>query len=119
MTRDDALAELRRLLAVAALDVHRDPGDQGYRGCHPTRPEFRSPRAPQWWITLDLPRHGEIRRLAISIGPSGSVRNPRRLNAIAGRLGRSRSLPPLTAQDGHSVIKLLHAINDERTDDAR
>lgn len=114
MTRDQALAELRRLLRVDVLDAHRDPGDPGFRGCSPVRPEHRSPRPPQWWITLDLPRHGELRRLAVCIGPSGSARNPKRLNGWAVRLGRSRSLPPLTAEDGHVVVRLLFAIIDPK-----
>lgn len=112
MTRDDALAELRRLLHAHVLDVHRDPGDQGYRGCSPVRPEFRAPRPPMWWLTTERPWDGELRRVATCIGPSGSVRNPRKLNAWAVHLGRSRNLAALTAEDGHLVIKLLFTIAD-------
>jgi len=119
VTRVDALADLRRLLRVDVLAAHRVGGDPGYRACSPTRPEYRSPRPPMWWVTVDLPRHGEVRRLAVCIGPSGAVRNPRRLTAWAQRIGRSPDLPALTAADGHLVVKLLHEINDERTDDAR
>jgi len=120
VTRDDALAELRRLLRVHVLDVHRDGGDPGYRACSPARPEYRAPRPPMWWLTVERTWDGAQRRVAVCVGPSGSVRNPRKLNGWAVRLGRSPNLPPLTAADGHLLVKLLHEIINERTDpDAR
>ena len=94
------------------LDVHRDPGGQGFRGCSPARPEYRAPKPPEWWLTVERPWHGEVRRVAACIGPSGAVRNPRKLNGWARHLGRSPNLPALTAEDGHAVIKLLFTIAD-------
>jgi hypothetical protein len=117
VTRDEALDALRRLLRVDVLDVSRDRGDPGFRGCSPTHPAYRSPRPPQWWITVFRTRDGEPRRAATCIGPSGAIRNPKRLNGWAVRLGRSPNLPALCAEDGHQVVKLLFAITDERNDD--
>lgn len=54
--------------------------------------------------------HAAVRRA----GPSGVLRNPKRLNDLAVSLGRPCGSRLLTADDGRRLVQLLHKINDER-----
>lgn len=48
----------------------------------------------------------------VAIVRSGECRNPRHLNRWTRSLGRPGPLPPLTAQDGHQAVRLLHALKE-------
>lgn len=117
--RGAALAEVRRLTGWPVARVYARvpfagelPGDVPGRKPHwfavvghPATPDGQWCGCLRWVRTQP---HAASRRL----GPSGVLRNPRRLNELFGRTA-SR---PLTAADGHRLVKLLHKITNDGTD---
>ncbi len=113
------LGEVRHLLGVPVGDVYRRtplPGELA--GPAPTGPYRRR----HWWLvsphpacptgeSCGCPREVRSRphRAPRHVGPTGTLRNPRRLNEMFGATaGRE-----LTAADGHTLVRLLRKITDE------
>jgi len=120
--RAGLLGEVRRLLGVPVGDVYRRtplPGE--LPGPVPTRPY----RKRHWWLVLAHPPcpvgescgcpreiRGHPHAAPVHAGPTGLLRNPQHLSRVAERMGRQPGSRPLTASDGHSLMRLLHEIND-------
>lgn len=117
VSRDELLEQLSTLVGVEVLDVRRHPvrpGTQGVPRCHPS---FRPREPAEWWVSVVLPTVQGVRRSSTPLGPNSAVRNPRKLNRWALRLGRPPEAPPLTAEDGHEALRLLYAITETVTEE--
>lgn len=110
VTRAELLEQLSALIGVEVLDVHRHPALPGTYGVPRWSPSFRPPEPGSWWVTVVLPTVQGERPAMTPLGPNGAVRNPRKLNRWASRLGRSTDAPPLTAEDGTAALRLLYAV---------
>ncbi len=110
VSRAEPLEQLSSLVGVEVLDVYRSPARAGTHGVPRSSPGFRPREAAEWWVTVVLPTVQGVRPATTPLGPNAAVRNPRRLNRWASRLGRSPDAPPLTAEDGHAALKIMYAI---------
>lgn len=104
-----ALDELSAALGVRVLSVRRSAAQAASTGVHPAHLAYRRAVKPEWSVSAVMPTGAGVRPAILVVGPSGAVRNPRRLNRWAAALGRSSDLRPLSAEDGHAVIRLLYA----------
>lgn len=98
------LAELSALLGVEVVDVLR-----GFSARYPAGPGYEQPKV--WWLV----RAPNIRGAAFT---SDDLRRAGRLNETATYWGRSLDAPRLTAQDGRSVIRLLHEVMEAKVSTA-
>jgi hypothetical protein len=114
VTRAELLEQLSALVGVEVLDVHRSPARAGTHGVPRWHPSFRPPEPGSWWVTVVLPTIRGVRPAMTPLGPNGGVRNPKRLNRWATRIGRSPDASPLTAEDGHAALRLLYAITETK-----
>jgi hypothetical protein len=102
-------AEIRGALSeLLGIDVRRvQPARAGGKaGWRITAAERRVPRVPgRTDCGYQFARN-------VAIVCSGELRNPRHLNRWTRSIGRPRGLPPLTAEDGHQAVRLLHALKE-------
>jgi hypothetical protein len=98
-------AELSRLLGIDLRRVQPAPAN-GKAGWRITVAERRVPRVPG---RTDC---GYQFAQNVAIVRSGQIRNPRHLNRWTRAIGRPRALPPLTAEDGHQAVRLLHSLRE-------
>jgi hypothetical protein len=110
VTRAELLEQLSALIGVELLDVSRTEACPGTHGVPRWHPSFRPRQAAEWWASAALETVRGRRPATTPLGPNAAVRNPRRLNRWASRLGRSPEAPPLTAEDGHAVLQLMYQI---------
>lgn len=110
VTRAELLEQLSTLVGVEMLDVRRQPARPGTQGVPRHHPAFRPAELGEWWVSVVLPTVQGVRRSSTPLGPNGAVRNPRKLNRWALRVGRSPGAPPLTAEDGRAALKIMYAI---------
>lgn len=95
----DPLRELNRLLAI----------DDEITGVLDTLDRRTSRRrgVARWWVLLATVRGDQWQT---PIQSSADVRRPEWLNNWAQYWGRSEDLPPLTAEDGRRMLRLLHEV---------
>jgi hypothetical protein len=99
------LAQLGELLGIDVRRVQPAPV-HGKAGWRVTVAERRVPVVP------GCSNCGYRYAPTVAIVRSGEVRNPKHLNRWTRSIGRPRALPPLTAEDGHRAVLLLHSLRD-------
>lgn len=127
----DLLARVGALTGIDVLSVARVRADPGFRACRPSDPRYRPSRPLRFSLRVGVPDdhplraapwHAETVTVEVT---SARLRNPRTLDAFV--LGYAvhpvRPLErPLTAEDGHQIVKTLHELcdlNEGKTDHAR
>ena len=118
--REELLGELSHVLGVEVSGVVRDH-DAEWHLRLPCTPDICNCRmAIPFDERIKLPRtwqppfpHGQWQRF----GKSGCLRDPKRLNPLARKQGRLPYLPPLAAEDGKRIVRLVFDIYAPREKD--
>jgi len=102
MTNTNPLAELNELLRLSGRVVRVE--DQL------SKRTSRRVGAARWYLTVRPPVPEAADPWRIPIQASADLRNAGYLNRWADCWGRDDSLPPLTAEDGRTALRLMHEV---------